>query len=305
MATVGRRSGLWRLVAVSAGEGAPAGGANGRWRQGSWSGAWELAVFPGAPSAVAAHLRWSGGRRWGAEALAAVVPRGATGPSASSLPLLGTDAGSGGALRVSWRPGPGAGLSALVAAAARDEHTSAAPARRLTSDILGQAPLTADLLLSARLRTAAGTATTWDQEWPWAPPQTNAARRTQALSLALEHAGDGPAWRLVVRSLAVDHSATSGRRTLIGAELRSPAVRRLSWQLSWRWVWGDPVDLADAVCPLPGLVVPRHLGPWSGAWFGRIGWTAGPWRLDAAVDLRTATLGGRALECWLGCGARW
>ena len=302
---LGRQSGSWRIAAVRWGDEPPAAGASGHWRRGPWSGDWDLSVRAGALPAAANHLRWSGGRRWGAEILTLVLPQGATGPTAASAPLVGTGTGTGGALRVSWRPEPGAALSALVAGARRDGQAAAEPQRRVTSDVLGRAPLPADLSLSARLRTTAGRQTAWSPEWPWAPPQTEASRRTQVLSLALESPDGRPWWRLVVRSLAVDHSPTSGRRTLVAAELRSGYGRRLHWRLAWRLAWGDPVDLADAVSPLPGLVVPRHWGAWSGGWFGRLGWTGGPWRLDAAVDLRTATAGGREVECWLGGGARW
>lgn len=305
VAVLGRRSGVWRIAAARWAGGPPALGASGHWRRGPWSGAWELALHPRALPAAANHVHWSGGRRWGAEILTLVRPRGATGPTAGSLPLVGTGTGSGGTLRVSWRPEPGAGLSALVAGATRDAQAAAEPQRRLTTDVLGQAPLPADLILSARVRTTAGRVTAWSEDWPWAPPQTVAARRTQVVSLAVEGNERKPWWRLVVRSLAVDQSPTSGRRSLVTAELRAVSGRRLHWRLAWRQAWGDPVDLADAVSPLPGLVVPRHWGAWSGGWFARLGWTAGPWRLDAAVDLRTATAGGQEAECWLGGGARW
>jgi hypothetical protein len=73
----------------------------------------------------------------------------------------------------------------------------------------------------------------------------------------------------------------------------------------WRHAWGDPVDLADAVSPLPGLLVARHWGKRSAGWFAGAGVHRGRISLDAAVDLRERDDGARDWECWTAAEVRW
>lgn len=303
--SLGHPDGAWQLVAVADGPSGLAGGAAGRWRRGPWRGAWEVALRPAAAApAVGCHVGWDV-RRFALASVLVAVPRGPAWEQAAAQPLLGSRAGTLCALRGTWRPRPGASIAALVAVAARDGGDLPAPEHRLVSDILGRTDLAAGLEAEARLRTTARTVWEWAEAWPWAAPIQAPGRRTQVLGLALGRRQETPRWRLRLVSLAVDHAPTAGRRTLAGAEVRDGGAGPVAWRLAWRVAWGAPVDLVDAVSPLPGLVVPRHWGRWSGGWFAGIGLTAGPWALDAAADLREAMGGGRSLELWAGARARW
>lgn len=303
---VGGRGGAWQLAAVRDGDTPPALGMSGRWRRGAWRGAWELAGrAAGRRPAVAAAVAWQAGRTAVAEALVVAVPREAAGTGAASQPLLGTGPGWSRALRLRWRPGGGVRLAALAAAAHRDGDGRADPDDRLVGDLLAGAALPGGVALEARLRTSGRTRSVWSEAWPWAPPAREPGRHTRTTSVAASGTAGRTSWRLRLASVAVAHSATEGRRTLVTASLRGGAEDGASWQAAWRTAWGDPVDLATAVCPLPGVLVPRHWGRWDQGWFARVGLALGPGRLDAAVDLRGNSAGERSLEVWIGGSGCW
>jgi len=172
-------------------------------------------------------------------------------------------------------------------------------------ELLAGAGTGGGVTVEARLRTSGRRRTTWSEDWPWAPPVREPGRHTRTASLAVSADAGGTGWRLRLASVAVAHSATEGRRTLLHASLRHRGDGAVTWQAAWRIAWGDPVDLADAVSPLPGLLVSRHWGRWDQGWFARVGVRAGPGRADAAVDLRTTGTGERSLEIWAGGVVGW
>ncbi|HPF69987.1 MAG TPA: hypothetical protein PLQ13_04875 [Candidatus Krumholzibacteria bacterium] len=305
-AVVGRRSGSWRLAVARTDTGGAAVGASGAWRSGPWSGAWEAAWgTPGRPSALAGHLAWSGAAGWKAEVLAMGVAEAARPGLRGELPLLGRDAGRLAAVRLKTRPAPGTALSAMAAAAERTGDDLEGREQRFVTDLVASARGAAGLRWELRLRTSARTIGRWSEAWPWSPPVDEPGRWTQSLGLAVGTLEAGAGWRVRVRSLAVDHSATTGRRLMVACEGAGRLGAAARWRLAWRTAWGAPVDLADAISPLPAVVVPRHWGHWDGGVFARLDLGGRSLGASVAADVRRGAADTRSIEAWAGAYFAW
>jgi len=239
------------------------------------------------------------------ESLVIGVPQGRVADFAGAQPLLGTAPGTLWAVRLAVYPAPGSRFAVLVAAAGRQATARDGPDQRQLTDLVGRVRLTANVTLDARLRVRTGSRPTWSEAWPWLPPQDTPTKRSETVNLGVKGIAGSARWELRFRSYAASHTATVGRRSLIAVTARHTADRAVRWRFTWRQVWGAPVDLADAVSPLPGLLVPRHWGARSGGWLVACGLRRGKIAVDAAVDLRERSGGGREWEMWLGGEVRW
>jgi hypothetical protein len=306
VAALGRASGSWQALLARQADGPVSFGVSGRQKSRRLDAAWEAAWTGGraARPAMAAAVGFTIGRPVRFESAAWVVPTGPSPAGAGALPLLGRDPGSAAALRCRWRPSAAVAAALAVGAGRREDRDGPGREDRRSGEALIRLRFLQGAAAELRLRSSRGTTLAWSSDHPWAAPVPTPMRSTRTLGLVVRQTGDGRRWRVGLRSLAVDHAATTGRRTLVTAEFGGTAAGA-SWRLGWRRLWGEPVDLVDAFAPLPGLVLPRHWGRWDSAWQAACQGVWGALEGAFSVEIRRPSAGAMAVTCWAGVTAAW
>ena len=257
---------------VVATDGAVTGfGGAGRWESSAWRGAWEIVWRGGesaaAPVAAAAALDWRPGRRVGVGAVVVSTTGRLPTRLASTHELAGRDGGDGWAVRGAWSATPGVRFLGLYADRRRRRSSPGRERRRLLELQVRCRPA-AGLEARVRFRGSASEAPVWDPDWPWEAPQAGPSAHRQSVSLDVVRTAAGLVVRTGLRTLSLSGPGTSGRRSLLGLEVRRTDAG-VAWRAGWYEAWGDPVDLVSAISPLPGSLAPRHWGAWRGeVWAG-------------------------------------
>jgi len=202
------------------------------------------------------------GPRWAVQTGLASASGGHPSPLAARSPFLKGDEGSGWGIRGWWRSKSGVKYSVLWA---RSTTNSTQPsAQKNGHTILDMTtawkynPATEFLF---RFRTTEHRQWEWSDRFRWAAPFLDQEEQQQLLQAGVSWQPGPLVLRFKMKHLLKIRDEVSGKRTMY----------RLSGRNYWgpfhlRWAfgtaWGQEVDLVDAVCPVPGLVQPRHWGKW-------------------------------------------
>jgi len=278
------------------------------------SGGFETLIHqsaPGIPPTGAAVLQvgWNPARGSGLEGQLGFADL-AQAPGLASRPavLPGWD-GRGFTLRGFTRTGAGLSLRALVHLGRDLDRTGSRNRKeKILIDLQAGKKLSRQIELAIRYRSTEYRTWEWSERYPWQPPRAAASQRRTILSAQVALNRPGMRGRLLVRSYGLSRNVGNGRRSLISFTGRHVLGR--AWKLRGEWVtaWGDPVDLVSAICPLTGMVLPRHWGRWRSEMVLGLEWVRGGARVQAAGSLRHAEPGSAERTIWTiwaEAGIRW
>ncbi len=287
---------------------------SGRWVRPSLQFHWEVAhsdpVAGRSCNAAIAGFSWQAARDLRLECQSGLADGNWTNPAA----VLPAGARTGWAVRAVWRD-RGAGSCDFLLQGARTQPQLSSASRRAVrvAEMSWSARPRPGLQVSLRLRRSERLETAWSERQPWEPAvEAPTGIRTLASAAAAWDIGRtkvAAQWR----SFTVDAPTSRGSRQLATISWRRDFSRGLAGWVESASAWGDAVDLAQGVSPLPGLVVARHWGGWRSEILAGLSVDHGPVRLRAAAANRRPEKapkpGGESAQAvwegWLEAGAVW
>lgn len=300
----------WALAAGTGAAGAFVSGA-GRLERSPLVVSWEAARLAPADGprelALVTAASWRATGRLRLELMAGL----ADGPAHAATAVLPGGARQGWAARLAWRD-RATGALEILAQGSSGPLAQAAPARRRAGvlEAAWERRTARVLTVHVRCRRTAREDLDWSPREPWLPAARGEPLLKTSLSAGLQYEDGGRRAAAQWRSFTAAGGATRGNRQLLALS----ASRR--WSGGWEaWcdvatAWGDDVDLARAVVPLPGLVTARHWGSWRAETVVGGGRRWGAFEVHLAVaqrlpDAETPATRRAVREAWLQARAGW
>lgn len=281
---------------------------NRAWRVAFEGATWRRADRTSLDGAWQVMLEWRH-RQWGR--LMAMTGAG-LGPEGSLQGVRAPGApgwyGGNWALSAVFRPGPGRTLRVLMAQAHHRQTLVGEERHRVQNiDVQGNWRVSDSDQVSARYRLRRQRAWVWDDRYPWqAPVLENQTDRT-VLTLRFDRQRANWSGQVTVRTASFSGTSLPGKRSLMSVGGRWRWSDRWWLRGAWTSAWGDPVDLVSAICPMPGLVLPRHWGHWRSEIVGGVEMHWHRWRFYLAASLRRpdSPMAATSTAAWSAFQWRW
>lgn len=290
------------------------GSLSGIHERGAWRWTWELAAHQDTSGAPVAAL-WTGGLRWtlGQRCQQEFRVAGSTSEqrpwTGVRSPLLTVQGGTGWAWRGKFKPSPDWTAALLLGKSQGSDQQSVV---RVRSQWRGQIQIEYRLRpswsLLCRWRSDRKEKWEWSTDYPWLPAELVEDVPRQSFQVRAQRTVPTGSMKFAMLRQVQGWGTERQIRSTMGVGGGRPISRLWTFGFQQTWAWGDPVDVVTAIVPVPGLVLPRHMGRWRSESLLKLGRKGELLTLAVGLSRRLPDPGseqGDEIGIWLSGGIRW